>query len=293
MKILILGATGMLGHALFYYFSRSGRYDVYATETDNCVFEKYFPAEMSKRIITDVDAMRLESVRAAVKLVKPGVVINCIGIIKQLKESKNSVLSISINSLLPHQLAEICSENDARLVHISTDCVFRGDRGNYLDDDYADADDLYGRTKYLGEVDYPNAVTLRTSIIGHELKGRLSLIDWFMSQEGDVKGFTKAIYTGFPTVEFASIIDSYILPDTTLTGVYNVSSDPISKYDLLKIVAQIYKKENNIHPDDSLKIDRSLNSERFRMRTGFRPQTWGEMIKKMHEDYNERKNLYL
>ncbi len=291
-RILILGATGMLGHTLFYHFSKENSYDVYATEIDRHSFENFFTPEMSSNIITGVDVFNIEAVKSLIVQLKPDIVVNCIGIIKQLKESKNSIISIAINSLFPHQLAESCSDNNARLIHISTDCVFNGKRGGYLESDFADADDLYGRSKYLGEVHYGNAVTLRTSIIGHELKGRLSLVDWFMSQHGEIRGFTEAIYTGFPTIEFASIIDEYVIPNPDLNGLYHVSSEPISKFDLLNLIAEIYKKDIVIHPDDSLKIDRSLNSEIFRSKTGYNPPSWKTLIHKMYEDYVERRQLY-
>ncbi len=292
MKILIFGATGMLGHTMFYYFSKNKNFDVYATEIDNQNFEKYFPGEMAQRVITGINAFDINSVRSVITQIKPDVVVNCIGIIKQLKESKKSIITISINSLFPHQLAEICAGNNARLIHISTDCVFKGSKGNYHDNDFADADDLYGRTKFLGEVDYPNAVTLRTSIIGHELRAKVSLIDWFLAQQGEIDGFTEAIYTGFPTIEFASIIDKFVIPCNDMTGLYHVSSEPISKCDLLKLVAEIYQKDIVIHPDSSLKIDRSLNSDRFRLKTGYTPPSWEELIKRMYEDYLEKKHLY-
>lgn len=288
MKILILGATGMLGHTLFYYFSKNLEYIVYGTERNDENVDKFFSPEFVKRIIPGVDALNIESVENVIKKINPDVVINCIGIIKQLQESKDPILSISINSLFPHQLADICTDCKSRLIHISTDCVFDGKKGNYMDNDFADSDDLYGRTKFLGEVDYSNAVTLRTSIIGHELKGKLSLIDWFLAQEGEVKGFDKAIYTGFPTIEFASIMDKYVIHDSSLKGLYHVSSDPISKYELLKLVAKIYKKDIIIYSDSSIKIDRSLNSDRFRFKTGYVPLPWEKLINRMYDDYLEK-----
>ena len=291
-KILILGVSGMLGHALFYYFSKNKKYDTYATQRGNNKVDKFFPEIMLDKIISNINADSIQTVQNAIELIKPDVVINCIGIIKQLKEAKDSLISIKINSLFPHQLAEICANNNCRMIHISTDCVFSGKAGNYAEEDFADADDLYGRSKYLGEVDYPNALTLRTSIIGHELNNKISLVDWFLSQKSSVSGFTKAIYTGLPTIEFAEIIEKYVFPNRELHGLYHVSSEPISKYELLKLVAEIYEKDIQIKHEVEFIIDRSLDSCRFKNVTGYAPPSWKEMIIKMHSDYLERKDIY-
>ena len=171
----------------------------------------------------------------------------------------------------------------ARLIHMSTDCVFSGSVGMYTESTFPDANDLYGRSKYLGEVDYLNAITLRTSIIGHELSGSKSLVCWFLSQMGSVKGFKKAIFSGLPTIEIAKVIRENVLPNTSLRGTYHLSVDPINKYDLLKLIARQYEKEIDIIPDESYVIDRSLNSERFRLATGFKPKPWPQLIKEMYE----------
>ncbi len=293
VKILILGVTGMLGHTLFYYLSKNELYDVYATERGKDDLNKCFPAMMLKKVVSNVvNADDIQTVQKTIEMIEPDVVINCIGIIKQLKEAKDSIISIKINSLFSHQLAEICKKMNCRMIHISTDCIFSGKDGNYKEEDFADANDLYGRTKYLGEVDYPNAITLRTSIIGHELKNKISLIDWFLSQKNSVNGFKKVIYSGFPTIEFAEIIDKYVLINTKLKGLYHVSSEPISKYDLLKLVSDIYHKDIQINLDDNFIINRSLDSNRFKKVTGYSPPAWKDLIIKMHNDYLERKDIY-
>ncbi len=171
------------------------------------------------------------------------------------------------------------------MIHISTDCIFSGSKGNYTEADLSDATDLYGRTKYLGEVEYPHCVTLRTSIIGHELKTDLSLIDWFLNQTGIVKGFTKAMYTGFPTIEMERIITNSVIPNETLSGTYQVSSAPISKYDLLSLVKSVYKKQIDIERFDDFAIDRSLDSSKFQLATGYKPPSWDEMIEDMYADF--------
>jgi len=292
MKLLILGSTGMLGHSLVFYFNKK-RYDVTATarKLDNSIKDVYSKSTDVK-IIEEVDAEQFNSVYKAIEYVKPDVVINCIGVIKQLKAAKDPITAITINSLFPHQLANACAMHNARLIHISTDCVFNGRKGNYTEDDPSNAEDLYGRTKYLGEVDYKHAITLRTSIIGHEINSKVSLIDWFLSQEKTVYGYSKALYSGFPTIEIAEIIDTYVLPNIDLHGLYHVSSDSISKYDLLKLVAKKYGKDIEIHRDDSVKIDRTLNSDRFRTATGYTPPSWQKLISKMYADYDNRRFLY-
>ncbi len=178
------------------------------------------------------------------------------------------------------------------MIHISTDCVFDGKKGNYSDNDHANADDLYGRTKYLGEVTYPHCVTLRTSIIGHELKGRYGLIDWFLSQEGHTRGYTRALYSGFPTIELARIISDYVLPNESLSGTYHVSSDTISKYELLKKVAQKYGKKIDIEPFSDFVLDRSLDSSLFMEKTGYIPPSWSDLIDEMHNDYLAHRSWY-
>ena len=281
MKILILGAYGMLGHKLFLTLSK--KFDLFAT--CRSFHKKWSHILPKERLFADVHADNFNSVIGAVESVAPDVVINCIGIVKQLDAAKDPIIAITINALFPHHLALICKNAGARLIHFSTDCVFNGVRRNYTEDDPSDANDLYGRTKFLGELSLPHCVTLRTSIIGHELNGRLGLIDWFLSQEGKVRGFTQAIYTGFPTVEMARIIAEYVIPNEELSGVYQVSSSPISKYELLRLVADQYNKRIEIEPYAKFSCDRSLDSIRFRAATGYRPPSWEELVTLMHDDF--------
>lgn len=286
-KVVILGATGMLGHTLLTQFSERNNMDVHATVRSTEGLSRWFAAGLLVKVHGGVDADNFDSILRVLGEVRPDVVINCVGIIKQLPIAKDPVFSISINALFPHRLALACKAAGARLIHISTDCVFRGDKGHYTEADPSDADDLYGRSKFLGEVADPHCVTLRTSIIGHELTGGYGLIDWFLAQEGTVKGFTKAIYTGFPTVEMARIIADYVLPDKGLSGLCQVSSEPISKYDLLRLVAERYGKRIEIEPHDEFICDRSLESSRFRAITGYTPPPWPEMVDAMWRDYRE------
>ncbi|HEY5997219.1 MAG TPA: SDR family oxidoreductase [Candidatus Deferrimicrobiaceae bacterium] len=283
-RILVLGASGMLGHVLFRKLSERPELEVHATCRNRAALEPHFSAELLARIRHGVIADDFASLRDAIGELRPAVVVNCIGIVKQLAEAEDPLVAIPVNALLPHRLAKACGEAGARLVHVSTDCVFTGRKGHYTEDDPSDADDLYGRSKRLGEVTSPGAVTLRTSIIGHELSARHGLLEWFLAQQGPVRGFARAIFTGFPTVELARIIAERVIPDPGLTGLYHVSSDPISKYDLLGLFAAAYGKTNEIVRDESFACDRSLDSGRFRAATGYRPPPWPDLVRAMHED---------
>jgi len=284
-KVLIFGATGMLGYSLFRQLSQLKNLEVHATVRGLEGLSSWFDSKLLVNIRENVDADNFDSILRILADIKPEAVINCIGIIKQLQMANDPIISININSLFPHRLALACAASDARLIHISTDCVFRGTMGNYTENDYSDATDLYGRTKFLGEVYYPHCITLRTSIIGHELKGKYGLIEWFLAQNEKARGFTKAIYSGFPTVEIARIIADYVIPNRDLTGLYHVSSDAISKYELLCLVAKQYGKKTKIERYDDFVCDRSLDSSRFRNATGYKPPSWPELIDKMYQDF--------
>ena len=282
MRVLIIGANGMLGNTLLRYFAAKESFQVIASVRNTRSLCNMADAP-NHQLITGVDAENLDDLRLVFDEAKPDMVVNCVGIVKQLAAAEDALVSIPLNSLLPHRLASLCAENGSRLIHFSTDCVFSGKKGNYLESDVPDATDLYGRSKLLGEVDYPHAITLRTSLIGHELHSARSLLNWFLAQEGSVKGFTKAIFSGLPTVEIARVIEEHVLPHPDLHGVYHLSVDPISKYDLLSIVEDVYGKKIEIIPDDSLVIDRTLDSTRFREATGFVPKPWSELVQAMYD----------
>lgn len=281
MNIAILGVTGMLGSTLFRYFSINDSHHVYGAARNLSLLDSY-PKDW-KRKVTILDVAEDKYFSEWLSSLKPDVVINCIGIIKQLKESENSIQSIKINSLFPHQIASICNQIGARLIHFGTDCVFSGIAGNYREQDLPDARDLYGLSKLLGEVTtYPNVLTLRTSIIGHELKTQYSLIDWFLGQSSEIRGYRKAIFSGLPTYEIARILDEFVLPNVDLSGLYHLSAEPIDKYTLLSKIKKIYNKNIVINPDDSLVINRSLDSSQFRLETGYQPLSWDRMLQDMY-----------
>lgn len=281
MRILIFGVTGMLGNAMFRFLSEDASLEVYGSARSKSA-RKYFDDSLRQKIICGVDIEHHDSLVSIFGIVKPAIVINCIGLVKQVADVEDPLQAIPINTLLPHRLAALCKIGGARLVHISTDCVFAGKKGGYLETDFPDADDLYGRSKLLGEVDYPHAITLRTSIIGHELLGNRSLIGWFLAQQGHVKGYAGAVFSGLPTVELSRVIRDFVLPRTELRGVYHVAASPINKYELLDLVAKIYGKAVEVVPDRELIIDRSLNADRFRLATGYVAPDWPELVRCMH-----------
>jgi dTDP-4-dehydrorhamnose reductase len=281
-RILVLGATGMLGNAVLRLFAESPDFDVTGTaRTPGSL--RLLPGALADRVVAGIDVENPDALVQLFSDVRPDVVINCIGLVKQLAAADDPLAALPINALLPHRLARLCGLAGARLVHVSTDCVFSGTKGMYTESDPSDAKDLYGRSKYLGEVDYPHAVTLRTSIIGHELAGAHGLVGWFLAQDGSVKGFTKAVFSGLPTVELARVIRDQVIPRPALRGVYHVSAEPIDKFELLSLVAKEYGKAIGIRPDDQLRIDRSLDSSRFREETGWRPQSWPGLVRAMRE----------
>lgn len=284
-KVLILGGTGMLGHTLFTQLFLQPELDVHATARTLNGLSRWFSPLLLEKMWGNVEADNFDSITGVIASIRPDVVINCIGLIKQLPLAEDPLRAITINSLLPHRVAKVCCAAGARMIHISTDCVFDGKKGNYTENDLSNAVDLYGRSKFLGEIDYPHCVTLRTSIIGHELKDRYGLIEWFLAQTGKVRGFTNAIYSGFPTIELARIINQLILPNPDLKGIYHLSSDPISKYELLKLIAEKYSKNIEIEPYANFCLDRSLNSSIFRRSSGYTPPPWPELIDSMHQSF--------
>lgn len=283
MQVLVLGVTGMLGHDVFKLLDASPELAVWGTLRSSAGLS-HFSEKQQERMLSGIDVLDQDALISALARVRPDVVVNCVGLIKQLADANDPLVALPINSLLPHRLAKLCALAGARLIHISTDCVFSGSKGLYVESDLSDAEDLYGKSKYIGELhDQPNAVTLRTSIIGHELGSNHALLEWFLSQEGSVKGYRKAIFSGLPTVELARVIRDFVIPLRQLQGLYHVSVDPIDKYNLLKLVAEIYGKDIEIVPDDKLAIDRSLDSTLFRNASGYAPPTWRELIEKMRD----------
>jgi dTDP-4-dehydrorhamnose reductase len=231
------------------------------------------------RILRGVDAVDPDSVVRAIATTRADVVVNGIGIVKQVPEAMDPLVSIGVNSLFPHRLADLCDAAGARLVHISTDCVFSGARGMYREDDPPDPADLYGRSKLLGEVVRPGHVTLRTSIIGRELRSANGLVEWFLGNAGGtVSGYRRAIYSGLTTLELARVIRRVVEHGQSLEGLYHVSAEPISKYELLLLLRDAFGVSIAIEPDDVVHVDRSMDSTRFRRETGYDPPEWKRLV---------------
>lgn len=287
MRILILGAAGMLGHKVLQHFGELG-YDVTGTVRDVREHSPLvrLPLFAGSNIVWSVDAMDWPQLRSTVQAHRPDVVINALGIIKQRQLASLPTPSIQINALLPHLLTETVAAWHGRLVHISSDCVFSGSRGDYLETDPSDADDLYGRSKCLGEVlDAPNAVTLRSSIIGRELRHHQSLLDWFLAQHGGrTLGYRRVIYSGLTTIEMARVLDMVIHRYSGLHGLYHVTSAAISKHDLLTLLAAAYRLEVTITASDTPVSDRSLRGDRFRAATGYVAPSWPELAAALASD---------
>ena len=280
-RVLVLGASGMLGNAVVRTMVKDPRYVVTGT-VRSAEGRARLPTAVRDVVKAHVNVEDFDSLASLFEEMRPDIVINCIGIVKQHRQAEDPLFVLPINAMFPHRLARLAALAGARLVHISTDCVFDGRGSNYRESDRPNADDLYGRSKLLGEVDYPNAITLRTSIIGHELGTSHGLLEWFLHQTKAVKGYRRAIFSGLPTGELARIIADFVLPRPHLRGVYHVSAAPISKYELLCLVAGTYGIGTDIIPDDAVSIDRSLDSSRFRAETGYDPPTWVELVRYMH-----------
>ncbi|HEX75381.1 MAG TPA: SDR family oxidoreductase [Dehalococcoidia bacterium] len=283
MKVLILGITGMLGHKLYQQLVTT--FDVIGTLRGGYNSISRYGFFQESDIIPNINALRISQIEEVIGRINPNVVINSIGIIKSVREAQDRLLNIWVNSLFPHQLYQICKRKEIRLIHISTDCVFSGKKGNYRETDPSDAEDIYGKTKYLGEVSEERALTIRTSLIGRELSTANNLVEWFLSNQGSkVNGFTNAIFSGFPTIRFAQIMANIIAKEQNLSGVYHISSKPISKFKLLTLIRERMNLDIEVEEYTDFCCDRSLDSTLYRDKTGFEPASWGEMIDEFAQD---------
>ncbi len=285
-KVLVLGITGGLGHVLFDYLMHNSLFDVYGTTRTIVTEHKKFQS----KIFDEVEIVKGESekLKDIVYKLKPDIIVNCIGLIKQQKNAENIELSVFINSKFPKFLNEISEDVGSRLIHISSDCVFDGVKGNYTEDDIPNAKDIYGLTKKDGEIqDNKNTVTLRTSFIGHEISSNLSLLAWFLSQKKEISGYKKAYFSGTTTLELSKIISEYIIPNGKIFGIYHIGAERINKHDLLKLIKKIYKKDIDIEKNEKFIIDRSLNQEKFLKKTRYKHKSWEILIQEQYKYYQE------
>jgi dTDP-4-dehydrorhamnose reductase len=281
-KILILGGTGMLGHKMFQTL-RERFEQTFVSVQDPAA--KKIELFQDERTIEGLDVADLAGVTALLGRHKPDVVVNCVGVIKQRSQANAFIPSITINSLFPHRLAEITSPWNGRVIHFSTDCVFSGKKGNYVESDQSDAEDLYGRSKFLGEVAAPNALTLRTSMIGRELKHFQSLLEWFLRQKSSrVEGYKHALYSGLTTNAIAKLVGDIIEHHPQLSGLYQVTGRTISKFDVLTLIQQRFKLPVEVVPDEMVYCDRSMVGEKFKQATGFSAPSWTQLIDELAKD---------
>ena len=280
MKILIIGACGMLGNTLIKHFTKQKQFNIEFSVRDQSrqhLCQKLF----KKKAKYLIDAQNPITAKLAINDFKPNICINCIGLIKQKSILNNHINSIEINSLFPHYLYGYCQEIFCRLIQVSTDCVFSGLKGNYTENDIPDPIDLYGYSKLLGEIKQENAVTIRTSIIGHEVNSKFGLLEWFLNENNKINGYNNAYFSGLTTLELSTIIAEFIIPKINLKGIYHISSKPINKFDLLNLINNIYCLEKIIYKDESISINRSLDSTKFKELSGYKFDNWVSMIKRM------------
>ena len=285
MRVLVLGGEGMLGHRVCRRLGE--RFEIWATYRDQPRDWVRFGDVDLRRALGGVDASDFATVASAVERAQPDAVINCIGIVKQRNEAKMAVPTVRVNSLLPHLLADLCAACDARLIHVSTDCVFSGERGSYTEDDTPDPVDLYGRSKLLGEVTRDSALTLRTSIIGWEVMGNASLLEWFAAQRNRrIRGYRRVIYSGLSTAALADVMAYVLEEQPRLSGLYHVASQPVNKYELLtRLRDALGWTDLHVEPDDDDYCDRSLSAARFIAAAGWQPPAWNGMIAELAADW--------
>jgi dTDP-4-dehydrorhamnose reductase len=286
MKILILGSSGLLGNTLTKYFFQNNSFQTFGTLRD---FSKiyFFREKYHRNFIEFSNILDFVELEKKIRDIKPNVIINCLGLTNKQRIVNFDLVQqyIKINSLFPHKLCEICSRHSVRLIHFSSDCVFSGLKGFYNENDFADPIDIYGKSKLMGELNYKNSITIRKSVIGHEITSKNGLLEWFLNQRNDVEGYKKVFFSGLTVLELGKIIVDYILPRNNLNGLFNIAGQTISKFQLLKIIADVYQKPIEIIPNELINIDRSLDASKFNKLTGYESQPWPELVKAMH-DFN-------
>ena len=282
MKILVLGASGMIGSAMFRVLGSYDEFNVWGTIRNKNNLAMFSHREAHKIVYAE-DILQTNNIIRILYGLKPKVVINCVGLTKHHIGSDDPQISMPINALFPHKLADLSSLIAAKVIHISTDCVFSGDGGPYTEDGKLDAIDMYGKSKFIGELNRENTVTLRTSTVGHEYLTEYGLLEWFLAQMNSCKGYANAVFSGLTNTEFAKVVAEFVIPKEDMSGIYNVGGDEINKFDLLKIISNVYGKEIEIIRDESFIINRSLNSDKFKRKTGYKASGWEDMVSSMRQ----------
>ena len=287
MRILIIGGSGMLGHQ--FLKSWQGKFEVKTTLHHELNYYKKYTSFDDSNSYSNVNILDIDLVEKVISDFLPHAVVNCVGITKQIVVQNLPINPILINSVFPHQLSRICRRLNSRLILLSTDCVFSGKQGFYKEGDISDAEDLYGRSKFLGEVDSVNVLTLRKSTIGLELNSHHGLIEWFLKQKGSVNGYTKAIYSGVTSKVLADIIKQVLIDYPGMHGIWNLASEAINKYSLLdRLNGRLDNFNIDIQPDDKIVCDRSLDASKFEIETGYLVPKWDSMLDDLAEEINER-----
>lgn len=287
MRILILGGDGMLGHRLLMDLART--HDVRVTLRQERNAYREFGLFTESNSYTGIDVRVTDRLVSVFADFHPEAVINAVGVVKQRRDGLDPIPNLEINALLPHRLAALCTAIGAHLIHISTDCVFSGRTGGYTENDEPDPIDVYGHSKLLGEVIAPGCITLRTSIIGPELWRKTSLLEWFLAQKGRATGYKNAIFSGMTTIEMSRIMERLITSFPKSAGIYHVSSEPISKFDLLTLIRDKFGLAIELAADEKFRCNRSLDSTRFRQDFDYTPPNWETMIDELAVNHKSGK----
>ncbi|MCG2711581.1 MAG: SDR family oxidoreductase [Candidatus Omnitrophica bacterium] len=289
MRILILGGSGMLGHKLWRHLSARFSDTFVVLRKSRQAYKEFKLFEDSEHVVDNIDAMDFYLIQSVLGKIRPDVVLNCVGITKRHEAANDPIDSITLNALLPHKLVKWGQDNNAKVISFSTDCVFDGKAGNYTEESLPSAEDIYGKTKVLGEVKVGNSLTLRSSFIGPELSHGSELLEWFLAQTGTVKGFKNAVYSGLTTLELCRVVEKIIFDYPEAKGLYQVSSDPITKFDLLSLIKKKMNLSIEIIPEDNFYCNRSLDSSRFREEFNYAPPSWETMIDELAAELKGKK----
>tara|TARA_B100001109_G_C18862091_1_gene474594 strand:- start:2012 stop:2881 length:870 start_codon:yes stop_codon:yes gene_type:complete len=287
MKILILGADGMIGHKIAQ--SLNNDFELILSSRKN-ISPSSIGIKDGNMLLHDLTNNSIDSF---LNKTFPDLIINCAGITTRRGIEDNIQNTIFLNSHLPHKLDNWANLNSKKLIHFSTDCVFSGNRGDYLDNDFADAEDIYGKTKAAGEVNTPNTLTLRCSMIGRELYNFTELFEWLVENKNkNIDGYSKVLYSGITTVRMGKIISKIIKQNFNLTGIYNISSIPISKFQLLHKLSNAFDLNVDITENKNIKSNKVLISKKFTEITGIKTPDWDDLITEFVEDCERNKSLY-
>ena len=277
MKIIVLGASGLIGSYMFRELSKT--FETFGTIRKSKIKYKDIALFKSNKIIDNIDILNLDNLNKLLESLKPNIIVNCIGVTKR-KISDNLLDVIKINSIFPHELVKWGLINSARIIHFSTDCVFNGLTGNYNEKSNTNAFDIYGKTKALGEIQYDNCLTIRSSFIGRELFDKTELLEWVISNNGKkIKGFKKTMYSGVSALFLSKFIKNIINDHIKLNGLFQLSTDiPISKYDLICLIRDCFDLNIEIIPENNKYHCPTLDNSKLKNKMNFEIPSWKEML---------------